>query len=445
MNSATDVWSHLLDILSNKLTTTAIETWFSDTTAVEISESRLVLYCPSSFKKEVIETRFLTPIKEALYELFSGELDLLVLGDDEIGSFRSPREKKTRISPEERIDLTFDRFVIGSNNKFAHAAAVAVSEKPAVAYNPLFIYGNSGLGKTHLLFAIAHAVRQQIDDMHIVYVKGEQFTNELIDAIQNNTTADFRLKYRAADMLLVDDIQFIAGRESTQEEFFHTFNDLHEANCQIVLTSDRPPKEILRLDERLKTRFEWGLLADIAPPDFETRTAIVKNKARQLALVIPDHLAHYIAENITLNVRQLEGTVKKLTAYRDLVNDTIDQGTVTRAIKDILKAQDNEVLPTAEVIIQKTSSFYGLTTEDIRGRGRTRDTALARQVSMYLIRKLTGISLTDIGKEYDGKSGKGMDHTTVINSIRKVEELLKTSAEFSDTIRDLSNTITEQG
>jgi len=435
MNAASDVWARVLELSSGKLTQTAIDTWFSDIEAVELGDNCLVLRCPSNFKKEIIETRFLSPLKEALFELFSGEFDLLLLGEEE--------ELDPAPQKEECKQLTFERFVVGSNNKFAHAAAIAVSEKPAAAYNPLFIYGHPGLGKTHLLHAIRHTAKQRDVNSHVIYTTGEEFTNELIGAIQTQKNDTFRAKYRSADFLLVDDIQFIAGKGRTEEEFFHTFNTLYESGCQIVLTSDRPPKDILALEDRLQSRFEWGLLADIGPPDYETRMAIIKSKALQLGLSLPNDLANSIAEHFTSNIRQLEGAVKKLTAYRELLGDHIDdKETVIRAIKDMLKS---EFLPTPEVIIQETARFYRLSAEDIRGSGRTRDTALARQVSMYLIRKLTDLSLVQVGLEYKGKSGRGMDHSSVLSSINKIESMIKEKPEFNDTMRDIQNNITERG
>ena len=441
MNSAGVVWERVLSILSEKLTSIAVDTWFSDAEAVRIDEGRLVLYFPSTFKREVVETRFTPALKEVLFDLFSGEMDLLILGEGELDSFLSDGDKSCCPRSECHNNLTFARFIVGSNNKFAHAAAVAVAEQLGSAYNPLFIYGSSGLGKTHLLYAICHAVRQKNADIDIVYIKGEEFTNELINAIQSGNTEEFRTKYRSADLFLVDDIQFIAGKEQTQEEFFHTFNALYESGCQIVLTSDRPPKEILLLEDRLKSRFEWGLLADIKPPDYETRIAIIKSKAMQLGLTPPQDVTTFLAQKITNNVRQLEGAVKKLTAYRDLLGSSVDQAAAFRAIEDILKS---EFLPTPEVIIQETARYYRLTPEDLRGSGRTRDTALARQVSMYLIRQLTELSLVEIGKEYKGKSGRGMDHSSVLSSIEKIKNLVKDKPAFGDILRDIQNNITER-
>ncbi|MCL2569389.1 MAG: chromosomal replication initiator protein DnaA [Oscillospiraceae bacterium] len=440
MNSASDVLKRVLDILSKELTSTAIDTWFDDTTAVAFKDSRLVLCVPSAFKREVIETKFATHLKTALTELFAGEVDLLILGPDELSAFQGQSTQKSTPT-EEREASTFDRFIVGSNNKFAHAAAKAVAEKPAAAYNPLFIYGNSGLGKTHLLYAIRHAIKEQNPNAQIVYIKGDEFTNELIYALQTGKMEEFRQKYRSANVLLVDDIQFIAGKDRTQEEFFHTFNALHESSCQIVLTSDRPPKEILLLEDRLRSRFEWGLLADIGPPDYETRIAIIQAKALQLGTKLPDDLVQFISNNFTANIRHLEGAVKRITASRELVNYDIDnRDTAYKVLRDMIR---EELQPTPDIIIRETARYFMLSVEDIRGSSRIRDTATARQVSMYLIRKLTDLSLVDIGKEYRGKSGSGMDHTSVLNSIRKIETDIKEKPAFRDIIRDIQTNITE--
>lgn len=432
MNSAADVWSKVLKILSAELTSTAITTWFDDCRAVDIGDNRLVIHTPSNFKKDVIEGRFIGSVKNALKELFSGDFDVLVLGEGELDSFKHKDPLGSDAAEEE---FTFERFVVGNSNKFAHAAAKAVAEGQIKNFNPLFIYGESGLGKTHLLHAIRHAVSKKHPDYNIVYVKGDDFTNELILALQVGKNVEFREKYRGADLFLMDDIQFIAGKIQTQEEFFHTFNTLYEANRQIVFTSDRPPNEMTRLEDRLKTRFESGLLADIQPPDYETRMAIIKNKAQQLGLFLPDDVSTYIAENMTSNVRQIEGAVKKVMAYRDLMNDSITVSSVSKAIKDMLK-EKTEYIPTSDLIIDETAKYYSLTSEDLKGQRRTRNTALARQISMYLIRKLTNLSLKDIGDIYEGR-----DHTTVLSSIRRIEDNIKASASFSQTIKDITANI----
>ena len=427
MNSAADVWSKVIKILSSELTSTAITTWFDDCKAIDVSDNRLVLYTPSNFKKDVIEGRFMGSLKNALKELFSGDFDVLVLGEKEYDNYQ-PKDTA-------EDEYTFERFVVGNSNKFAHAAAKAVAEGQIKNFNPLFIYGDSGLGKTHLLHAIRHAVSKKHPEYNIVYVKGDDFTNELIHAIQVGKNVEFREKYRVADLFLMDDIQFIAGKIQTQEEFFHTFNTLYEANRQIVFTSDRPPNEITRLEDRLKTRFESGLLADIQPPDYETRMAIIKKKAEQLGLFLPEDVSVYIAENMTSNVRQIEGAVKKVMAYRDLMNDSITVSSVSKAIKDMLK-EKTDYIPTSDLIIDETAKYYTLTSEDLRGQRRTRNTALARQISMYLIRKLTNLSLKDIGDLYEGR-----DHTTVLSSIRRIESEIKKSSAFNQTVRDITANI----
>ena len=327
--------------------------------------------------------------------------------------------------------------MVGPSNKLAYAAAQAVAQNPAQNYNPLFIYGDSGLGKTHLIYAIAHVIRQRNRNARIAYVKGDDLTNELVAAIQAGPakSAEMREKYRQADLLLVDDVQFIAGRKQTQEEFFHTFNTLYESGKQIVLTSDRPPHEMTQLEDRLMTRFEWGLLVDVSPPDFETRMAIVKNKAAMMGLDLPDKIASYIAENVTANVRQLEGTVNKIKAYKDLLGSTADEETVNRAIQDMLK-RSNEYIPSPSAIIDYICKYYNLDEAVLRGQQRNRDAVLARQIAMYLIRSMTNLSLDDIGREFGNR-----DHSTVIHSLDKVEEQMKKNPTFAETVKEIKTNI----
>ncbi|MEG2570909.1 MAG: chromosomal replication initiator protein DnaA, partial [Clostridia bacterium] len=320
-------------------------------------------------------------------------------------------------------------------NKFAHAAAMAVANAPASTYNPLLIYGGSGLGKTHLLTAISRTIHKKTPDAHVVYVKGDDFTNELIACIQNGTVPAFRSKYRTSDLLLVDDIQFIAGKESTQEEFFHTFNELYQVGKQIVLTSDRLPMEMVQLEERLRTRFEWGLMADIQPPDFETRMAIINLKANRLGLEIPQNLKEIIANNVTANVRQIEGTVKKILAYRDLVDYDITQETVEKAIKDMF-LENPGLNPTPDLIIREVSRFYQIDESAIIGKNRAKNTVFPRQVAMFLIRDLTNLSFPDIGKAFGGR-----DHTTVMHSVNKIEAQIKSQDDFKNQVRDIRSNI----
>lgn len=433
MYSSAYIWGRVIAALEKQLTVPVVSSYLDDAEIMEVNESSLILYTPSEYRKDMILGRFSLYIKEAMKDLFDWNVSLEVVSQEEAAAYRDSRKDDTpfMFNPQ----FTFDRFVVGSSNRFAHAAAVAVANNPAEAYNPLFIYGQSGLGKTHLLYAIAGEIHRQNPDAKIVYIKGDQFTNELIAAVQEGKNVEFRNKYRNADLFLVDDIQFIAGKQSTQEEFFHTFNSLYEAKKQIVLTSDRPPNEMQRLEDRLKTRFEWGLLADIQPPDYETRMAIIKNKAFSLGLEMPDDVCSYIAENITTNIRQIEGTVKKVMAYRDLTGHEVDLPSVSRAIKDMYKGK-SEALPTPGLIISEVSRFYTIEEHVLRGTLKNKVTAEARQVAMYLIRKLTNLSLPDIGKEF------GKDHTTVLHSIRKIESFLQESGNpLADTIRDITANI----
>ena len=432
MNSLNDIWDKIIEILSNQLTPTAINTWFADCTPVDIEDCRLVLHTTNDFKRNVILSRFSENIKAALYDLFSCDFDLLVLAGEEINDFAI--ERKADNSLPEMEGYTFDRFIVGSSNKFAHAAAIAVAENPGKTYNPLFIYGNSGLGKTHLLLAIGQQIHENSPEKSIAYIKGDEFTNQLVKSIREGTAEEFRQKYRNVDLFLVDDIQFIAGKQQTQNEFFHTFNNIYEAGHQIVITSDRPPLEMALLDDRLRTRFEGGLMADIQPPDLETRMAITRNKAGQLGLLLSDDAVEYIATNITANIRQLEGVIKRLTAYKEILDDVITIDSVKRAIRDVIRI--GTYIPTPESIIRETARYYSLKEEDLRGQSRSKNTAMARQVSMYLMRSLTNLSLKDIGAEYEDRN-----HATVLISIRKVEDLLKTDPNMAGTVRDITSNI----
>ena len=354
--------------------------------------------------------------------------------DEELDAFRN-KDKKHMNAMDFNPQFSFENFVVGPSNRFAHGAAVAVTNNPGDVYNPLFIYGPPGVGKTHLLYAIANGIRKKKPDANIVYIKGDQFTVELITAIQTGKNIEFRSKYREADLFLIDDIQFIAGKESTQEEFFHTFNKLYEEHKQIVMTSDRRPSDMQTLQDRLRGRFEWGLLADVQPPDYETRMAIIKNKAQSLGLALSDEVCNYIANNVTSNVRQIEGTVKKILAYRDLNNMPLDLPNISRAIDDMFKNEGN-ALPTPSLIITQVCKFYSLDEATLRGTLRNKATVEARQVAIYLIRKLTNLSTTEIGEEFN------KDHTTMMHSIKKVEQALQAGDEnLKSHIRDITANI----
>ena len=409
MNSVNDIWQKILEILSQQLSQTAMDTWFVDCRPVELDDSRLVLCTSSEFKQNILSTRFADRIRQALEELFASEFDVTIITENELETL--PRKKAENNLPD-MVGYTFDRFIVGSSNRFAHAAAVAVADNPGKTYNPLFIYGNSGLGKTHLLLAIGNAIHEREPQRQIAYIKGDEFTNQLVHSIKNGTAEEFRSKYRNVDLFLVDDIQFIAGKQSTQDEFFHTFNSIYEAGHQIVITSDRPPLEMATLDDRLRTRFEWGLMADIAPPDLETRMAITRNKAAQLGLILSDEAVEHISTKIT----------------------SITPASIDRAIHDVII--DGIYIPTPEIIIRETARYFQLTEEDLRGQSRAKTTAMARQISMHLMRSLTNLSLKDIGAQYEDRN-----HATVLASIRKVEDQLKTDTKMQAVVRDITSNI----
>ena len=433
MLSSAYVWAKVLIHMEERLGAVTVSSWFDDAEVVELNDEHLILYSPSDFRREIITRRCTEYIEDALREVFNSNAKLVVYNEEQLEKHNAGG--KTTTALEFAPQFSFENFVVGPSNRFAHGAAIAVANSPGSIYNPLFIYGPPGVGKTHLLYAIANGIRRQKPDAKIIYIKGDEFTNELIAAIQKGSQHEFKNKYRQADLMLVDDIQFIAGKEQTQNEFFHTFNALYESGKQIVLTSDRKPSDMPTLEDRLRTRFEWGLLADIQPPDYETRMAILKNKARSLNLKLDDDVCNYIAINITNNVRQIEGTVKKIMAYRELNNMPLDLGSISRAIEDMFKAEGSS-LPTPSLIISQVCKFYSVDEATLRGTQRTRGIAEARQVAQYLIRKLTNLSLPDIGTEF------GKDHTTVLYNIRKVEAALKNGdKELQDNIRDITANI----
>ena len=434
MDSATDIWGKVLDILRKDLTQTAITTWFDECRAVELKGNCLFVHHPSSYKIEVIEGRFSGTIKSALKDLFSSdEFDVVILDDDGIKAMTEAANTPDYLRADE---YTFENFVVGNSNKFAHAHALAVAEgRQKQEFNPVLIYGESGLGKTHLLSAIRHSIEKKFPHQNIAYVKGDDFTNDLILAIQQSRNIEFREKYRGADVFLMDDMQFIAGRPGTQEEFFNTFNTLFELGKQLVFTSDRPPNEMTLLEDRLRSRFVSGIMADIQPPDDDLRVAIVRNKATQLGVVLPDPVAFYIAENLTSNVRQLEGAVKMLIAYRDIMDDDITVDSVKVRLKDIFKGE-RDLIPTKDTIIEETAKSFMQTPEDLKGKSRMRNTVLARHIAMYLIRKLTNLSLKDIGSIFED-----MHHTTVLTAVRKIEDKIRDDEGFSIKIRDITSNI----
>ena len=445
-------WEKILLILKeeHEISNISYQTWLEPLSPYSFKGNTITIIVPEQTFLAYVKKKYGLLFKVTISEFLGQECEVDFKVKEQIEVQETPAapslipKAKAPVSPNviQSANLnpkyTFDTFVVGSNNNLAHAAALAVAESPGEIYNPLFIYGGVGLGKTHLMHAIAHFILKNNPKSKILYVSSETFTNELIDAIRNKnniTTTEFREKYRNNDVLLIDDIQFIIGKESTQEEFFHTFNTLYESGRQIVLTSDRPPSEMTQLEDRLRTRFEWGLLVDVAPPDFETRLAIVKNKAALLGMELPDKISAYIAENVTANVRQLEGTINKILAYKDLLGNDTDEETVTRAIQDMLR-RSNEYVPTPEAILEYISKYYSLDESVIRGQQRVRDAVSARQIAMYLIRSMTNLSLDEIGKVFDNR-----DHSTVLYSIQQIEKKMKKDAAFAEMVKEIKTNI----
>ena len=435
MKSAADVWEKVKSLMESSMTAVSIETWFGEVEAVALEDTRLVLCVPTDFTRNIIRTRFQPDVEKALKELFSFDVDVALLLPEE-------REAYARQAPSLSVGnngadrYTFERFVVGSTNRFAYTAAKKVSEQPGDAYNPLFIYGQSGLGKTHLLHAIANRVHQDNPGYRIMYVQSEDFVNEFIDHLRHGKDMQgFRDKYRLVDLFLMDDVQFIAGKDSSEEELFHTFNTLYEQKKQIVFTSDRPPHEMLRLEQRLRTRFEQGLSVDIQPPDYETRVALLKNKSLEQGISLPEPVLSYVAENITSNVRQIEGVVNKIMAFQELMGAQVDVETTIRAVRDILRAKEN-FLPSADTIIQEVARFYELDAAAITGQSQNKEISTARNVCMYIIREMTQLSLAEIGQQFGGRH-----HSTVLNSINRVEKNMKEQPEMTEIIRDITNAV----
>ncbi len=431
MQSVSDIWAMILDRLREELSETTIKTWFDETTVVALEGDELILHCPNAFKRTNIQDRFLPNIKASLKDIFSSDMTVQLLDDEALSQRQNPQEQKTS-SIMDSGEFTFETFVVGPSNQLACSAARAVADAPGQHYNPLFIYGSSGLGKTHLLYAIAHVIRKKNPSAKILYIKGDEFINDFVESVRSGKAGEFRVKYREADLMLVDDIQFVAGKVETQNEFFHTFNTLYESKKQIVLTSDRPPQEMALLDDRLRTRFEWGLMADVQQPVLETRVAIVKNKAANLGLILSNDVANYIANKITSNVRQLEGTVHKIKAFHDLGIE-IDQSTVDRAIQDMIRS--NEFIITPDNIIKEVCRYFRVEEDQIRGPSRSREILNARQIAMYLIRSMTSLSLDETGKLFK------RDHTTALNGITKIENRMKGDNNFAETVKAIITNI----
>lgn len=418
-----EIWDKTLKLIKTELTEVSFNTWLKTIDPICIRANKFVLSVPNEFNKEILENRYVSLIANALKQITNKDYQLEFITPNELSKYEtaepqtSPQKFNSATdfdTPKLNPKYVFDEFVIGNSNRFAHAASLAVAESPAKAYNPLFIYGGVGLGKTHLMHAIGHYILDQNPASKVVYVTSEKFTNELINSIKDDKNTEFRDKYRTVDVLLVDDIQFIAGKERTQEEFFHTFNTLYEANKQIIVSSDRPPKEIPTLEDRLRSRFEWGLITDIQAPDFETRIAILRKKAEVDSIIIPNEVFEFIARKIKSNIRELEGALTRIIAYSSLTNREISADLAAEALKDIIASSKPKQI-NSDLIKSVVAQFYNLKVEDFESKRRTRSISFPRQVAMFLCRELTDMSLPKIGEEFGGR-----DHTTVIHAYDKI-------------------------
>lgn len=440
-----ELWSSVLAQVETKISKPSFETWLKSTKLLSYQNETVTISAPNSFARDWLENHYVHLITGILSDLTGDDLliKFVVPKDQDMDDFQlpAPRVKPGQNEHQEFLPgmlnpkYTFDTFVIGSGNRFAHAASLAVAEAPAKAYNPLFIYGGVGLGKTHLMHAIGHYVLEHNPDAKVVYLSSEKFTNEFINSIRDNQTVDFRNKYRSVDILLIDDIQFLAGKEQTQEEFFHTFNTLHEESKQIIISSDRPPKEIPTLEDRLRSRFEWGLITDITPPDLETRIAILRKKAKADGLDIPNDVMTYIANSIDSNIRELEGALIRVVAYSSLINRDMSAELAAEALKDIMPNSKPKVITILD-IQNAVGSQFNVKLEDFKTKRRTKDIAYPRQVAMYLSREMTDFSLPKIGEEFGGR-----DHTTVIHAHEKISKMLKDNQQLQQDVKDIRSAL----
>ena len=436
MKSELEIWEEALTRIKERVTEVEYATWFERVRPLEVKNGALVLAVPTSFAAEWIQKHYRPLIHEVLTELGATEpqftLKVVPAKPVQETIFQDPPPAPAPAAERPKLNpkYTFENFVVGPNNQMAHAAALAVAESPGKAYNPLFIYGGVGLGKTHLMQAVGHYVMRTHPRAKIAYISTETFTNDLINAIREDRMSAFRERYRSVDLLLVDDIQFIAGKERTQEEFFHTFNTLYENHKQIILSSDRPPREIKTLEERLKSRFEWGLITDIQPPDLETRIAILKMNAEFRGVEIPEEVLEFIAQRITSNIRELEGALVRLIAYASLNGVPITKAVAMRALSHVFTQEQKE--PTMDEILAAVARRFGVRPEELKAKGRAKEVVVPRQVAMYLIRDRLGASLPEIGQFFGGR-----DHTTVLYAVQKVQKALEKDPALRATVAEL--------
>ena len=435
-NELNELLTKAKELLKDETTKISYETWIKDLEIQSFDNNNIVLVTSTSYKKDSIQSRYGDLLTNTFNFITNKDCVVSIVSKEEMSSTPEqsfPVEASYGNSnPTLNPKYTFDSFVVGNNNRFAHAAALAVAEAPATSYNPLFIYGGVGLGKTHLMHAIGNSILRKNKNSNILYVTSEKFTNQLINSIKDNTSAQFRDKYRNIDVLLIDDIQFIAGKERIQEEFFHTFNTLHESGKQIILSSDKPPKDIPLLEDRLKSRFEWGLIADISNPDYETRLAILRKKAQLDNIIVDDEILSNIATRIDSNIRELEGTLNKLIATSSLTNSPITKEMAERAINDIVAQQEKVI--SSEFIQETVAKYFNISAKDLRGSKRSNDIAFPRQIAMYLCRNVAQMSLPQIGKDF-GKR----DHTTVMHACNKIESDIKENSNTKLIVESVKN------
>lgn len=443
MESFAEGWKIICDYLKDekKIVSVAYKTWISriEPVNIDFEKGEITLLVPNDFHRQTLMRCYLPMLEEAYIAVFGTSFETIFIVPEDNKSNKQDKLLGDETSADTGYEFTFDTFIVGSSNKFAHAACLAVAQNPAGAYNPLFLYGNSGLGKTHLLYAIGNDIKKNSPEKNIIYIKGEDFANEIIQAILTNNTQKFREKYRKADILLVDDVQFIGGKESTQEEFFHTFDTLYDAKKQIVLSSDRPPKDIKILTDRLRSRFEMGLLADIQPPDVETRIAIIKRKAEIVDLYIPDDVCAYIADKLKTNIRQLEGVVKKLKAKNYLNKETPTISSVNETISEIL---NNDAPPevTIDRIVDEVARTFGISSDDIKSqKSRRANINKPRQIAIYISREITTLSMESIGEKFGGRH-----YSTIVYTVQQVEKNIKKDPKLRETVEDIIKNIRDR-
>ncbi|GAB3068448.1 chromosomal replication initiator protein DnaA [Salinicoccus sesuvii] len=439
MSSIKEIWENTLKGIKETIANASYQTWFQDTSMVHLDNDTAVIKADTQFQRDWLEKNYSVLIQEQLYEVMGEKPEIRIVTEEEETSVRAPEktgpEPEVSVNSQLNVNNTFETFVIGNGNRFSHAASLAVAEAPAKAYNPLFIYGGVGLGKTHLMHAIGHYVLEHRPNAKVAYLSSEKFTNEFINSIRDNKTEEFRNRYRNVDVLLIDDIQFLAGKESTQEEFFHTFNALHEDNKQIVISSDRTPKEIPTLEDRLRSRFEWGLITDITPPDLETRIAILRKKCEEEKVEIPNEAMIYIANHIHTNIRELEGALTRVAAYSKLVNQPLTPEMVSEALKDLVTQNKSKKITITD-IQEAVASFYDVQIESFASKKRTKSIAFPRQIAMYLARELTDYSLPKIGEVFGGR-----DHSTVIHAHEKISKMITEDERFRQELEEVENRI----